>query len=105
MYPYMNEDAMFERLKDLQREAENSRLMTRSAPRLGRDPQPGSARVVACRACPAAAASAAPESGSSGARGIDSIRCGLTPVSKPTSASALRPARRRDPLRRRALPG
>jgi hypothetical protein len=35
MYPYMNEDAMFERLKDLQREAENSRLMTRSAPRLG----------------------------------------------------------------------
>ena len=27
MYPYMNEDAAFERLKDLQREAENRRLV------------------------------------------------------------------------------
>jgi hypothetical protein len=26
MHPYMNEDVMFERLKDLQREMENSRL-------------------------------------------------------------------------------
>jgi hypothetical protein len=26
MYPYMNEDVAFERLKDLQREMENSRL-------------------------------------------------------------------------------
>lgn len=30
MYPYMNEDAAFERLKDLQREMENSRLMAGS---------------------------------------------------------------------------
>jgi hypothetical protein len=36
MYPYMNEDVMFERLKDLQREVENSYLIARSAPRLGR---------------------------------------------------------------------
>jgi hypothetical protein len=35
MYPYMNEDAAFERLKDLQREAENSRLIAGSLPRLG----------------------------------------------------------------------
>ncbi|HEV2028249.1 MAG TPA: hypothetical protein VGS16_06915 [Candidatus Dormibacteraeota bacterium] len=34
MYPYMNEDVMFERLKDLQREAENSRLMAGSLPSL-----------------------------------------------------------------------
>ena len=27
MYPYMNEDVAFERLKDLQREMENSRAM------------------------------------------------------------------------------
>ena len=27
MYPYMNEDAAFERLKDVQREMENSRLL------------------------------------------------------------------------------
>jgi hypothetical protein len=35
MYPYMNEDVAFERLKDLQREAENSRLIANSLPRLG----------------------------------------------------------------------
>lgn len=35
MYPYMNEDAAFERLKDLQREMENSRLIAGSAPALG----------------------------------------------------------------------
>jgi len=35
MYPYMNEDAAFERLKDLQREMENSRLIAGSAPSLG----------------------------------------------------------------------
>jgi hypothetical protein len=35
MYPYMNEDAAFERLKDLQREMENSRLIAGSVPRLG----------------------------------------------------------------------
>jgi hypothetical protein len=35
MYPYMNEDVAFERLKDLQREVENSRLMVASAQRLG----------------------------------------------------------------------
>jgi hypothetical protein len=27
MYPYMNEDAAFERLKDIQREMENSRIL------------------------------------------------------------------------------
>jgi hypothetical protein len=32
MYPYMNEDAAFERLKDLQREAENRRLAYGSMP-------------------------------------------------------------------------
>ena len=36
MYPYMNEDAAFERLKDLQREMENSRLIAGSAPDPGR---------------------------------------------------------------------
>jgi hypothetical protein len=30
MYPYMNEDVAFERLKDLQREMENSRLVASS---------------------------------------------------------------------------
>ena len=35
MYPYMNEDAAFERLKDLQREMENSRLIAGSTPTLG----------------------------------------------------------------------
>ena len=35
MYPYMNEDAAFERLKDLQREMENSRLIAGSAAGLG----------------------------------------------------------------------
>ena len=35
MYPYMNEDVAFERLKDLQREMENSRLIAGSAPSLG----------------------------------------------------------------------
>jgi hypothetical protein len=30
MYPYMNEDVAFERLKDLQREMENSRLAASS---------------------------------------------------------------------------
>lgn len=32
MYPYMNEDAAWQRLKDLQREMENSRLMTVGQP-------------------------------------------------------------------------
>ena len=36
MYPYMNEDAAFERLKDLHREMENSRLIAGSTPSLGR---------------------------------------------------------------------
>jgi hypothetical protein len=35
MYPYMNEDAAFERLKDLQREAENRRLVAAAVPSLG----------------------------------------------------------------------
>jgi hypothetical protein len=35
MYPYMNEDAAFERLKDLQREMENSRLVATSMPSFG----------------------------------------------------------------------
>ncbi len=30
MYPFMNEDVAFERLKDLQREMENSRLTVRN---------------------------------------------------------------------------
>lgn len=32
MYPYMNEDAAFERLRDLQREMENNRLIASSLP-------------------------------------------------------------------------
>ncbi len=36
MYPYMNEDVMFERLKDLQREMENSYALAGRLPRLGR---------------------------------------------------------------------
>ena len=36
MYPYMNEDVAFERLKDLQREMENSRLTGDSLARFGR---------------------------------------------------------------------
>lgn len=35
MHPYMNEDVAFERLKDLQREIENSRLMAASVEALG----------------------------------------------------------------------
>jgi hypothetical protein len=35
MYPYTNEDVAFERLKDLQREMENSRLMAGSPTGLG----------------------------------------------------------------------
>jgi hypothetical protein len=35
MYPYMNEDAAFERLKDLQREMENNRLIAGSTLGLG----------------------------------------------------------------------
>ena len=35
MYPYMNEDAAFERLKDLQREMENNRLIAGSTRGLG----------------------------------------------------------------------
>jgi hypothetical protein len=36
MYPYMNEDVMFERLKDLQREMENSYALAGRLPTLGR---------------------------------------------------------------------
>jgi hypothetical protein len=36
MYPYMNEDAAFERLKDLQREMEISRVLAGQWPTLGR---------------------------------------------------------------------
>ena len=32
MYPYMNEDAAWQRLQDLQRELENSRLMAEGQP-------------------------------------------------------------------------
>jgi hypothetical protein len=32
VYPYMNEDAAWQRLKDLQREMENSRQMAQSRP-------------------------------------------------------------------------
>ena len=32
MHPYMNEDVMWERLKDMQREAENSRLWAEAHP-------------------------------------------------------------------------
>jgi hypothetical protein len=35
MYPYMNEDVAFERLKDLQREVENSRMAAGSLAGLG----------------------------------------------------------------------
>jgi hypothetical protein len=35
MYTRMNEDAAFERLKDMQREVENSRLMAASLPGIG----------------------------------------------------------------------
>ena len=35
MYPYTNEDVAFERLKDLQREMENSRLVAGSFPDVG----------------------------------------------------------------------
>ncbi len=35
MYPYMNEDVAFERLKDLQREMENSRLTANGLAGLG----------------------------------------------------------------------
>jgi hypothetical protein len=35
MYPYMNEDAAFERLRDLQREADNRRLVAGAVPSLG----------------------------------------------------------------------
>ena len=34
MYPYMNEDVAWQRMKDLQREAENSRLWARETPNL-----------------------------------------------------------------------
>ena len=36
MYPYMNEDVAFERLKDLQREMENSRLTAGALAGFGR---------------------------------------------------------------------
>ena len=36
MYPYMNEDVAFERLKDLQREMETSYVLAARLPRLGR---------------------------------------------------------------------
>jgi hypothetical protein len=36
VYPYMNEDVAFERLKDLQREMENSRLTGDTLVRFGR---------------------------------------------------------------------
>jgi hypothetical protein len=36
MYPYMNEDVAFERLKDLQREMENSRMTADTLAGLGR---------------------------------------------------------------------
>ena len=45
MYPYMNEDVAFERLKDLQREMENSRLAASSVRRVG-----GLVRNLAARA-------------------------------------------------------
>ncbi|OLC26624.1 MAG: hypothetical protein AUG06_06705 [Actinobacteria bacterium 13_1_20CM_2_65_11] len=34
MYPYTNEDAAWQRLQDIQREMENSRLMAASQPRV-----------------------------------------------------------------------
>jgi hypothetical protein len=45
MYPYMNEDVMFERLKDLQREMQNSRAMAGSRAGLG-----SLVRILAARA-------------------------------------------------------
>jgi hypothetical protein len=36
MYPYMNEDAMFERLETLRREIESSRLMAQGVPGWGK---------------------------------------------------------------------
>jgi len=45
MYPYMNEDVAFERLKDLQREMENSRAMTGALAELC-----NSVRILALRA-------------------------------------------------------
>jgi hypothetical protein len=36
VYPYMNEDVAFERLKDLQREMENSRMTAESLAGFGR---------------------------------------------------------------------
>ena len=36
MYPYMNEDAMFERLETLNREIESSRLVAQGLPRWGK---------------------------------------------------------------------
>jgi hypothetical protein len=45
MYPYLNENVAFERLKDLQREMENSRLMAGSLIGLG-----SFARILAARA-------------------------------------------------------
>jgi hypothetical protein len=45
MYPYMNEDVAFERLKDLQREMENSRLTANTLARFGRLVANLSARV------------------------------------------------------------
>jgi hypothetical protein len=36
MYPYMNEDAMFERLETLRRELESSRLMAQGVPGWGK---------------------------------------------------------------------
>jgi hypothetical protein len=45
MYPYMNEDVAFERLKDLQREMENSRMNANALAGLG-----GRVRNLAARA-------------------------------------------------------
>lgn len=45
MYPYMNEDVAFERLKDLQQEMENSRLTAETLAGFGRLVANLSARV------------------------------------------------------------
>ena len=45
MYPFMNEDVAFERLKDLQREMENSRLTANGLAGLG-----SMVRIVSARA-------------------------------------------------------
>jgi hypothetical protein len=37
MYPYMNEDAAWQRVQDLQREIENSRLMAAGRPGAARE--------------------------------------------------------------------